>query len=205
MTTTLPAQESVVDRVFGVFIQEQSYKNALYLLCSFPLGLLYFVSTVVLFNLGAGLAIIVIGFGVWLLAFALSAVFVRVERRLASGLLGASFHREPIPYWMPGNFLQALGAKITRRETWKAELFLLLRFPLGIVSLVSILLLTAPLALIFTPLFYNLFPTYIGFHRIIDPREAFLLSAIGILLGLVILHIINGLAGITRRLAEALL
>jgi hypothetical protein len=43
MTATQPYDASAIDRIFGVVLEKQTYKNIGYLLLSFPLGLLYFL------------------------------------------------------------------------------------------------------------------------------------------------------------------
>ena len=55
------APPSVVDRIFGAVVEAQTWRNVLYLMVSFPLGLVYFVFTVTGICVGTGLALIAVG------------------------------------------------------------------------------------------------------------------------------------------------
>ena len=94
-TSVLPAQ-STIDRIFGTVIDPQTWRNLLYLFISFPLGLIYFVVTVVLLSVGAGLTVILVGVPILILAFTLVRGFVLAERALLRMLLDAVVP-EPAP------------------------------------------------------------------------------------------------------------
>jgi hypothetical protein len=76
--------------VFGVPLRLQTYRNLLYLVLAFPLGLAYFIFVSVGVSLGIGLAITVIGIPILLVVLAISTGLARFEREVAAILLGVT-------------------------------------------------------------------------------------------------------------------
>src|SRR6266581_3128045 len=95
-TRTLVA-DSAIDRIFGPMIQSQTWINILYLLISFPLGIVYFVALVTIFSLGLGLIPVFIGlFVIWFGFMAVDA-FGELERVVMNTMLGAAIPLRPPP------------------------------------------------------------------------------------------------------------
>jgi hypothetical protein len=202
--------------IFGVPFREQTYLNMLYLFLAFPLGVFYFVFLVTGLSLGLPLIILWIGIPILLGVFAAWYALCRMERSIAIRLLG----EEILPMTnrdMTGkSLLQKLGIMVANPVTWKGLLFLVAKFPLGIISF-SILVLgfSLSLALLAAPFYYQ------TFHPIIDLSfgqtgwvpdivitsldGALILSLIGILITIASLHIINGLAWISGKFARIML
>lgn len=208
-------------RFFGVILKPQTYLNALYLLIAFPLGLFYFIFLVMGLSLGIGLAIIWIGLAILLVVLASWYAFIALERQLAIWLL-----REEIPPMVR----QDLSARATQMSawerikstlsnpvTWKGLIFLVAKFPIGIISFVTLVTcLSVSAALIGAPFYYNLLPPQVdisifsnqpGFPGIVvdTPLEAGLASLIGLGFFLVSLHIFNGLAWFSGKFARVML
>jgi hypothetical protein len=61
------------------------------------------------------------------------------------------------------------------------------------------------IALIFTPLYYRHVPVHFLFWRVARGEEALLCVAFGLILGLLSVHILNGLAAVNRAFATAML
>jgi hypothetical protein len=170
----------------------------LYLLLSFPLGILYFVFLVTGLSLSAGLMVTLIGFPLLTAVLAGAQAFIRLEKRLASDWLHLSFPatdapREPLNL----SFLRRAWALLKDPQTYMSVLWLLLRFPLGILNfVVTVTLGSVTVGLISTPLVYyvlnrtldiNIFYNnndvfnLLGFH--LSPwTEAWLCMGIGLLL-----------------------
>lgn len=191
---------------FGVVVRKQTYLNALYLYISFPLGLAYFSFLVGGFSAGLGLA--VVGIGLVILFFVLAALrgLAVWESWLGIWLLDARISAAPA---MPVSWhhpWEAFKTYLGEAATWKGLFFLLIKFPLGIVSFVISVTLTAvSLSLIFTPLLYRIVPIDFFYWQITRTEEALLCLALGLLLGILTLYVMNGLAFVWRRLAIAFL
>jgi hypothetical protein len=197
----------------------QTYLNLLYLLVvALPLGVLYFVFLVAGISLGIGLAVIFVGLFILLGVMAGARGLAAAERGLISGMLGAPVEAPPAPA-REGGLWRRAGALMGDPGTWKSMLYLLLRFPLGIFSFsVAVSLVAVSLALIAAPLYY-LAPTLpwyspeqfvvgngVPVSAILDtPLKAALLTVLGLMVGFLSLHAMNGLARLHVLLAKGLL
>jgi hypothetical protein len=154
--TTFP---DVLLHLFGAPFRLQTYKNLLYLLLAFPLGLVYFIFLAVGLATGFGLAIVWIGLPLLALVFAGSWALAAFERQAAIHLLGADVAPmlpPPSTEARPSRTIwQQAGDFLRNPVTWKGMGFLLLKLPLGIVSFVAIVgLLTTSSALLLAPIFW---------------------------------------------------
>jgi hypothetical protein len=207
-----------IEQFFGVAGRGQTYLNALYLLVSFPLGILYFVFLVTGLSLGISLII------VWVGLLILSAVFVAwyglliFERQLAIWML-----KEDIPPMTREDMShlslwQKFVAAVKNPVTWKGLLYLFARFPLGVFSFVVLItLLALSASLLAAPLYYRYVlevvpPMHLTingavFDRwLIDtPIEAALACFAGILVTLGSMHVLNSLAWVSGKFARVML
>ncbi|MBV9711575.1 MAG: sensor domain-containing protein, partial [Ktedonobacteraceae bacterium] len=124
--------------IYRVAQEEQSYKNMLYLLLSFPLGLCYFVILVPTIMLGIGTLIIWIGVPTLILVMIAWWAAAAFERQHAMSLLQVSI--APMGSAAPDtmNWWQTLPTRLSNRMTWKTLLYLLLKFPFGLVSFILV-------------------------------------------------------------------
>jgi len=201
---------------FGVVIRGQTYLNALYLLLAFPLGIFYFIYFVTGFSLGFALLIVWVGVVILGLVFAGWYGLIAFERWMAVAML-----HEDIPPMnrrsLAGLSLwQQFTAAVTNPVTWKGLVYLLARFPLGILFFtILVTLVSVSGALITAPFYYSWFHPQIEFGWngllfnpvwVIDTLpEALLASLTGVFAGFISLHIINGLAWISARFARVML
>ncbi len=190
--------ESEIDRIFGPVLRVRTYKNVLYLAISFPLGILYFVTMITGLSMSAGLAIIMVGFAILAITLGLARLFGALERELTASLLGAVF--EPPP--PPGRGLRAI---LTNRRSWSTVIYLLLRFPIGVAGFIASVLMLSSTLIMAAPVLYTVLPIMVMSERITTSEEAMLVSLFGCVLFLLLVHAVNGLAAISRRLAEALI
>lgn len=197
-------------RFFGVVAEGRTWLNAVYLLLSFPLGLLYFVVLVTGAALGISLVILWVGIPILLMVMAAWWAFAALERRLADGLLGTSCGPSPRPWEADEQPLARMKAALSHGSTWKGLAFSLLKFPFGVVSFAVVTgavgiaeyLIMAPIWTALTP--DNGGPSVFGWR----PEHwytALPLVAAGVLAFFVGLHAVNALATGWRYLAEALL
>lgn len=200
-------------RFFGVVARGETYLNILYLLLAFPLGLAYFIFFVVGFALGIPLIILWVGFLILLVVFAGWWVFILFERQQAIWLLRVDLPplwRESVsgkPVW------EQVKAYASNPVTWLGLVFLLLKFPIGIVSfVVSVTLIAITLGLLTAPLTFSFWPMNVMFDwsgtwvwRIDTFWESLIAFGVGILFAFLALHIMNGLAWVLGRLARYML
>ena len=193
----------------GVAVNPRSYRNVLYLVVGFPLGLIYAVGLTVGLAVGASFALFLVGVPVVVGTVAVSRFVADFERRLANRLLDAGI---PKPDDTPARTddeplhrtaLAYLGAP----STWKGIVFLYVRFWLGVAAFtVAAVLLGASVALMTAPLHYT-DPNigFVGFSVFDSRTEAFVGAPVGIVAVLVSLHVLNGLARLSERFAAMLL
>jgi hypothetical protein len=196
-------------RFLAAPVQARSYVNLLYLMISFPLGLAYFVFLTVGISLGIGLTIVWIGLPILALVIAGSWGMAALERQMAIHLLGVA-----VPPMMPvaaegRSAWQKIKDTLSNPVTWKGMSYLMVKFPLGLVSfVVTLTLITTSLALMASPLAYYFGEFYIDtpfFWPFGDLASAYLLGAIGVLLLFVSLNLLNGLAQVWKWMARTLL
>jgi hypothetical protein len=203
--------------------------NIAFLLLSFPLGLIFFLVTVIGFALGVSTLILWIGLPMLFATLVLVRGMAMIERRMATNLLHVSFpyqlHYHDMP--QPG-FLKRFVNVLRDPLTWTSMIYMIVKLPLGIISFTLALVLPiVSLALTLLPLVYlvNLFvntilwkngiqstgiivPYFIevrGQFDLVMFARSFIGVPIGLALWLVTRFLINGLALLSGEIARALL
>lgn len=195
---------------FGVVARRRTWLNVVYLLTSFPLGLIYFVTVVTGLGLGLGLAILWVGIPILLVVAGLWWAFAALERLLARGLLGLDCGLSPRPWENETGLLGKLRAHFTASSTWRDLAFVLLKLPLGVISF-GLLVAAAGLTnvLLFAPAIDISNQADGAFDlwgwRIDSWFEALPLLPLAVLVLLIGLHLVDLLAEVWRLLADALL
>lgn len=208
MDNNKPLDLSMTD-IFNSIWKRQTWLNVVYHLISFPLGLIYFIFLVTGISLGFGLIILVFGIFILMGVIAMSYWFARFERELAISMLNVTISPIEIRPSKPG-LLPRFRAMISNAFTWKGLFYLLLKFPLGVFSFsLTVSLLSASLALISAPVFYN--TNWYGFDAgqyfwNVNTFEGSLLACgLGVLLLFFSLLVLNLLAWGFGHLAKLLL
>ncbi len=203
--------------------------NIVFLLLSFPLGLIYFLLTVIGLTVGVSTLILWIGLPVLFATLILIRGIAVIERGMVTRLLRVSFPAQGYRHDMPQQgFLRRFGNVLRDPLTWTSTIYMILKLPLGIISFTLALALPiVSIAVTALPLVYlvNLFVNTIlltnGIHStgIIIPYflevggqfnlVMFARSFIGIPVGLtfwfVTRSLLNGLALLSGEMARALL
>lgn len=203
---------NIIEKIFGVVASGQTYLNYIYLFLAFPLGLIYFIFLVV--GISVGLATIIIWVGLLILLMVIAGwwLLAGFERVMAISLLRVDI--QPMSTTRSDKAqtsLEKLGAFLSNPVTWKGLVFLLAKFPLGIVSFVVLVTLTAAtIVLITAPLTFSFIHPEVwmwggSVWRIDTLGEALVGGAIGVLLFFISLHIFNGLAWISGKFAQVML
>jgi hypothetical protein len=208
METTFGSKlTAALKNIFGVAVRGRTYTNLLYLLLAFPLGLAYFVFLVVGIALGVGLYVMVIGLPLLILTLLAWRQLVKLERLQSNGLLGARIEPETILRWSGDkNAWRWFRSRLASPVTWKGLVYLFLKFPLGLLAFVLLVVLGAfSLALISIPFIYQHVNIEIGRSVDLTMPQALSFMVLGLFLALFSLHIWNGLAFVFKWLSERLL
>jgi hypothetical protein len=202
---------AVVSGVVGVVADAQTYKNLLYLLLAFPLGVVYYVFLVVGFSLGVGLAVLVVGLGILLATVIGVRLIASFERRLANGLLGTEIQSPDDVERTAEGFIGTVEAYLQASSTWRGLGFVVLKFPIGILAFVFLVTLPGTaVELLLLPLFpEGALNVQVAGWEIARSFETSRERAIGVLCGCILavvgLHVTNAFAGINGRVASSLL
>lgn len=200
---------------FRAIGKSQSYLNMFYLLAAFPLGLIYFIFIIVGLSIGLGLFITLLGIPILLGVMYMWLGFAYFERKMTSVLLNIN-----IPYaykkkTKKEGLWKSLKRTISDSYTWKSFGYLILKFPLGIISFVVLVtFISVTLALIASPFVYYLYDIGVIPGTICSGSSWCLLynypttifaAIIGILMIFVSLALFNGLAYVSGLLAREML
>jgi signal transduction histidine kinase len=162
--------------------------SALFLLSSFPLGLLWSVVLVSLLLVGLPLTIVWVGLPILALAMLVCVVGANTERWRLAALLDTSLSSpyRPLP---GGSILARLRSRATDPALWRGLLYLLLLLPIGLVELVVVLVLAISAVLGTYPLWYWTLPggqgvMWTGFFVADTLPEALLVMLVGLVLAI---------------------
>jgi signal transduction histidine kinase len=191
-------------RFVRVAARAQTWLNVAYLLAAFPTGLAYFIVLVVGIVLGVSLAVIVVGVGILIAVLAAWRGFAAVERGLARTLLGVAIpppvDRRELP------LIERVTRYLRDPVTWKSLVFVALKFPLGLVSFAIVAGVGFfALVLTFAPLVVLVAPVTVFGWIVDDPLQALPLTAAGLIVCLVLLHLCNGLGWLWSLFARVML
>ncbi|MFC4541193.1 sensor domain-containing protein [Halosolutus amylolyticus] len=200
----------------GVPFRLQTYRNLLYLALAFPLGVTYFVAIVAGVSMGIGLVVTLIGVPLLLATIVAATILAGFEAQLATVLLGTD---APLPEALrsehpaslsggDGGLVDTVSALLTAPTTWTSLLLVLLKFGYGIAAFTALVTATTLVtALLLAPFVYADPAVHytVGSVAIDTPPEAVAAAGAGLLVGLVSLHLLNGLAIVGGLLTARLL
>ncbi|WDM24543.1 sensor domain-containing protein [Paenibacillus polymyxa] len=183
-------------------------QNGYFLLLTFATGLFYFCFYLVALTLGLSLSFTVAGFPLITRILRTTYAFLQFERIQTKIYTDITTE----PYVKPINtdaslWLQARKELLNRRN-WIAIGWLMLKLPVGILSLISAALLyITPLAMIATPLLFPLFNYYFMGVPIDTVTKSVLVSASGVIFTMVSYRLVNSLTrmlgGYTRLMIKS--
>ena len=233
MTTTSSAPSridpsTVIYRVCAAPFRVQTYKNLLYLLVAFPLGIAYFTWLVTGGSLGIGLLITWVGLPILVLTLSGATVAAGIEAWLAESLVGVdasvpaflSEFRVEDGLVLPGDgFVEAIKQLVTAPSTWTSVVLLVTKFAAGIVSFVAVVTSTAiAAALLAAPFIYDdaaisvgaanpagASEYTIGSWTVSTLPEALIVAGLGVFFVLVAVNLLNGLARVQALYTARLL
>jgi len=213
MTETATANRRIrpsAGDVLGVAIEAQTYRNLLYLVLAFPLGMIYFSTLLFGFIFGLLLSVAVVGVGILVATVLGARLLAQFERWLANALLPVDL-REPTDVRPASGTIGSVRTRLDAPSTWRDLGFLALKFWVGILGILLFAFVLSAIELVTAPLRYP-FAVELGTYNgedvalsITSLPEALLAVPVGLLVGLVLLHLANGLAHLAGRMAVALL
>jgi signal transduction histidine kinase len=186
----------------------RTYARILYLVLALPLGVVEFSFLVTAISFGFGTAITLIGIPVLVGAVYAWRWLAELERGLIGRLTGVQI---PSPYRsdpVGERWWRRFAARLADPATWKDLAFLLLQFPLGILSFsVTVAVLGFGLRLLFAPVYYEPFADgdWIAWLGVDTLAEAFALVPVGALILLVGIPGLGALGRLYGWLAAQLL
>lgn len=203
--------------------------NIVFLLLSFPMGLLYFLLTVIGLTIGISTIVIWIGLPLLFVTLVLIRGMAVMERRIVASLLRTPFPAQtPISYHQEQRFLKRFWSILRDPLTWTSVIYMVLKLPVSIISFTLALVLpivSASLTLLPITYLISLFvdsillksgisatsyiiPYFIEIHGQFD-LVMFARSFIGVPVGLIAWFatrfLLNALAQASAEMARALL
>ena len=197
---------------FQVITQSKTYLSMFYLLLSFPLGIIYFVFLVTGISLGVGLSITLLGIPVLFLTLLLWRVFGDFERELTKIMLGIDIPSKKRK--LPKRFWGKIKKILSDSYTWKSMVYLFIKFPLGIISFVLIVVfISVSLSFVALPFAFHLWTIGVIQGTFMVGQYAFMQSywftiltgIVGVFLFFASLHAFNGLAYVSGLLTKVFL
>jgi hypothetical protein len=191
---------------FSVLFRAQTYLNLIYLFLAFPTGLAYFIALTVGFSLGLGLVVVLVGVPILAVTFLLTTIAVAFERNLANSLLDADIQSSVRMDYSGSSLISVVGNALRNSANWKGLIYLVAKFPFGILSFVISVIGVAIIgSLIAAPIGYLAGTesawTIDGSVVISSFPAALLAFAAGVLLAPVAFNITNALANAWRDFA----
>lgn len=194
-------------RLLDIYRDRRAWLNVAYLLLMFPLGIAYFVFLVTGISLGAGMAVTLVGLPILLGVFLLSRYLVRFDAWIAENMIGAELPKRKIDNATPTEtpMLERIGNALRDGNRWKGLGYLLLRFPLGVVTFgFTMALVGLSFGMVTAPFAYASGELEIAFWTVNTFGEAMLASVLGVFVGAGALHILSGVAGLWRVVVTTL-
>ena len=194
---------------FAALGETQTYLNIVYILFAFPLSVLYFSLVITGLSLSLGLLIIFIGLIIFVGTLLMIQGFRWLDIQLTRVFLGCDipWTKEKRP---KGSFTDFMKQLFGSPATWKGFVhYLIVKFPLDtIIWCVSISFLAVTLDLLLAPALHNYWWfDDDGLNRwLIDFfDDVYVLPFLGIIWGMISLHVIRGLAWVSREVNQVML
>ena len=153
-----PLSLNGIRRLVQSILDRRTYGRILYLLLALPLGVAEFTFLVTAISFGFSTAITLIGIPVLVGSVYAWRWIADVERRLIGRLTGVEIASPYRPDPVGVRWWTRFAARLADPATWKDLAFLLLQFPLGILSFsVTVAVFGFGLRLLFAPVYYEPF------------------------------------------------
>ncbi len=193
---------------FSVLGEKETYLNLVYILFAFPLSVIYLTLTITGFSLSIGLLILVAGLFVFIGTLIMTQGFRWLDIQLTRVFLGVTIPIEKKEPQAPG-FSNFLNHHLGTGSNWKIFIYyLFIKFPMdAIIWTVTIAFIAITLDLLLAPVFYDDFLFHDDFTNYLVRffGDVYVLPFLGIPWGMISLHVIRGLAWVSREINEVFL
>lgn len=194
---------------FSVLGEAQTYLNIVYIFVAFPLSILYFSLVITGLSLSVGLLIIVAGFFIFIGTLLMIRGFRRMDIELTRVFLGGSIplkEADKSEKGFSGFIRQLFGSA----STWKSFVhYLVLKFPLDTIFFcITISFIAITLDLLFAPVLWQFWwfdDEEVTRWLINFFGDVYVLPFLGIIWGMISLHVIRGLAWVSREINQVML
>jgi hypothetical protein len=207
-----PPATSPWRRTFGIALDPRAWGALVYMLLSLLTGVLFFTVVTTGLSMSAGLALLIIGVPFFLLYLGVVRVLSLLEGRIVEGLLGERMPRRPVNAHRELPFLERIVAMLKDPRTWLTQLYMVMLLPLGIIYFtIAVGGLATSLALIFGPLVSIVVdPSHAGLFMDGERVMPALVVApvamlVGVILGIIVLHLARAIGTIQAAIAKHLL
>ena len=193
---------------FAPLFDSRSYTNLLYLIMSFPLGLIYFIVLVTGLSMGLALSFILIGLPLLAAVIVMSWMVVSFERILANTLLGTNLPILPTlqSSSRSDSLIQQILGVFRRNGTLKGIVYLFAKFPFGIFGFVAaVTTLTMMFSLLAAPFLYTAGAFTVAGSEVTNLWSALVVGGLGLLIAPLLLRITNGITHVWGRFTVAML
>ena len=194
---------------FSALIETQTYLNIVYILIAFPLSIAFFTIVVTGISLSAGLLIIAVGVFIFVGTLIAIRAFRWLDVKLTKVFLGKEIPMESNVI-SESKFRDFLGKLFSSPVTWKGFVhYLLIKFPLDTaIWSISISFIATTFYLLFAPLYETLWwvnedDFYNWMIRVFG--DVWVMPFLGIIWGMITLHVIRGLAFVCREVNALML
>jgi signal transduction histidine kinase len=145
-----------IKALFRSILDSRTYGRILYLVLALPLGVAEFTFLVTAISFGFSTAVTLIGIPVLVGSVYVWRWLADLERRVIGSLVGTEIPSPYRPDPVGGRWWNRFAARLADPATWKDLAFLLLQFPLGILSFsVTVAVFGFGLRLLFAPVAYD--------------------------------------------------
>lgn len=193
---------------FSALGEKQTYLNLVYILFAFPLSIIYFSLSVTGLSLSLGLLVLVAGFFIFIGTLIMIQGFRWLDIQLTRVFLGKTIIMAKAESREPGltNYIKQLFGAST---TWKSFIYyLFIKFPIDtIIWCVVISFIAITLDLLLAPVLYEDFLYHDDFANFLVRffGDVYVLPFLGIIWGMISLHVIRGLAWVSREINQVFL
>lgn len=208
LRTPRPAKSpSAVGRFFGVLADPRAYAALFYMLLTIATGVFYFTWAVTGLSVSFGLLITIIGIPLFLLFMGSVRLLSLLEGRIVEVMLGVRMPRRPLYQPKDVPILTRIKNMLTDLRTWSTLVYMMLMMPLGVAYFtIAVTGLSLSLSLIFAPLL-NLMGMEVQLGVVNDVPWIVtpLMSVLGALMLIVLMHLARGVGYLHSHLAKSLL
>lgn len=200
-------KRSLLSRIFGIYIDANTYLKLAYVILLFPLGIVYFAYIAVGALLSVGLAVTIVGIPLGILFLMSIFGLSWFHGRMSETCLGIRMPRKKRKFITTGTAWEKMKSILSDWRLYTSACYLILMFPLGFIYFAAfVLLFSTAGALIISPIAVPLgFELSLGNLPFSTTTTTILYPVLGVLLLTLSLHAVRAVACCHGEMTKALL